>query len=385
MSPREKSARGTRRRPGSEAAGSAGGAARDTQTRDAPTRDTPTQIGAFYGGRLQTSRGLTRSSWRYAARRAWHGFLRHRGIDSAAALTFFSTLTLFPASLVVVSSFAVVRNRDHAVDSILAVVREFSTDATATSLEAPLHSLLSIENPGIALGVGLLLTLWSLSAYSTAFGRALNSVYEVQEGRQFWKFRGLMMIVTVFLMGTFGTILTILVTTPRVSSAIALNFGIAVGWVTAWNILKWPVLAVLAVVVVAVLYYFTPNVRHLRVRWVTWGAIFAIVVWSLATVGFAVYVNTIGQYERVYGWIGGGIVLLLWLYITNLVLVIGAEVDAELVRLRQLAAGVHAEGVIQLPMRDTTRNLLLARQRARDETEGRAIREAAEAARIEPL
>jgi membrane protein len=322
----------------------------------------------------QTSRGIPRASWRYAVRRARHGFVRHRGIDSAAALTFFAALALFPGALVVVSSFAIVRDRDQAVESILSVVGEFVKKSTVDALEDPLRSFLRIENPGIALAIGLWLLLWTLSAYATAFGRTINTTYEVLEGRRLWKFRGLMLVVTAFL---FGAILLILIVTPRIAGSIGEQAGFAEPWVTAWNFGKWPVLAVLAVLVAAVLYYFTPNVRHLRLRWVSWGAVFAIVTWALATAGFAVYVGTVGQYDRIYGWIGGGIVLLLWLYITNLVLVLGAEFDAEVVRLRQLGAGVAAEETIQLPLRDTTRNLVLARQRADDVRDGKAIRDRA--------
>ena len=330
----------------------------------------------------QTSRGIARASWRYAVRRAWHGFVRHRGIDSAAALTFFATLSLFPGALVVVSSFAIASDRDGAVESILAIVDEFATQSTVDSIEAPLRAFLSIENPGIAFAVGLVLLLWTLSAYATAFGRAINSTYEIMEGRQFWKFRGLMMLVTLLIMLAFGAIQFILVTTPRVAAAAAESLGFNEPWVSVWNIGKWPVLALLAVVVAGVLYYYTPNVRHLRLRWVSWGAVFAIVTWAIATAGFGVYVATVGQYDRIYGWLGGGIVLLLWLYITNLVLVLGAEFDAEVVRLRQLNSGVAAEETIQMPLRDTTRNLVLARQRADDVRDGKAIREAAAAKRL---
>ena len=328
----------------------------------------------------QTSRGISRESWRYALRRAQHGFVRHRGIDSAAALTFFASLALFPGALVVVSSFALVRDRDRAVQSILSVVGDFVQKSTVDALEDPLRSFLSIENPGIAFVIGLWLLLWTLSAYATAFGRTINTTYEVLEGRRFWKFRGLMLVVTAFLLVAFGAILLILIVTPRIADSIGEQAGFAEPWVTAWNVGKWPVLVLLAVTVAAVLYYYTPNVRHLRLRWVSWGAVFAIVTWALATAGFAVYVGTVGQYDRIYGWIGGGIVLLLWLYITNLVLVFGAEFDAEVVRLRQLDAGIAAEETVQLPLRDTTRNLVLARQRADDVREGKRIRDEAVAA-----
>jgi membrane protein len=353
---------------------SAGDAAAHSDPADAPVGEPTDDLS---DAPTPTSRGLHRSAWRYAARRALHGFVLHRGIDSAAALTFFATLALFPGALVVVSLFAIVRDRERAVESILAVVDEFGARSTVETVEAPLREFLSIENPGIALVVGLVLLLWTLSAYATAFGRAMNATYEVLEGRQIWKFRGLMMILTLFLMVTFGAVLLILVSTPRVAAAFGESLGFAEPWLSVWNIGKWPLLAALAIVVAGVLYFYTPNVRHLRLRWVSWGAGFAIVTWAFATAGFALYVATVGQYERVYGWLGGAVVLLLWLYITNLVLVLGAEFDAEVVRLRQLSSGLPAEETIQLPLRDTTRNLMLARQRADDVREGKAIRDAA--------
>ena len=332
---------------------------------------------------VPTSRGLARSTWRYAAIRAWHGFMRHRGLDSAAALTFFAALALFPASLAVVSSFALLNNRENAIRNILSVVGEFVPDDTVETVRDPLASLLSIGNPGIALALGLALTLWSISSYATAFGRATNSVYEVQEGRPIWKFRGLMMLVTLLLMVGFAVIVVILLGTPGAVRTIGEAAGFGEPWLTLWNVGKWPVLTVVAFALVAVLYYATPNVRHYRLRWVSWGAAFALVAWGLATLLFALYVMAVGTYDKVYGWIGGGLALLVWLYITNLMLVIGAEVDAELVRVRQLTAGILAEGTIQLPARDTTRTLMLARQRADDERAGRDIREAAERARAE--
>ncbi|WP_204742207.1 YihY/virulence factor BrkB family protein [Glaciihabitans arcticus] len=328
-------------------------------------------------GPVPTSRGLDRSTWEYAGKRAFHGFMRHRGLDSAAALTFFAALALFPATLTVVSSFALLNNRENAIRNILSVANEFVTEDTVETLRDPLTSLLSIGNPGLAFAIGLSLTLWSVSSYATAFGRAVNTVYEVQEGRPIWKFRGLMMLVTLLLMIGFALIVVILLGTPSAARTIGEAAGFGEPWLTVWNVGKWPALAALAFSLVAVLYYATPNVRHSRLRWVSWGAAFALLAWGVATLAFAVYVMTVGTYDKVYGWIGGGLALLVWLYITNLVLVIGAEVDGELVRVRQLAAGIPAEDTIQLPARDTTRTLMLARQRADDVREGREIREKA--------
>lgn len=331
----------------------------------------------------QTSKGLDSRSWRYAARRALHGFVRHRGLDSAASLTFFASLALFPAALTVVSSFAIAENRNQATDSIISILGDFAQPSTVKALESPLQELLRIPNPGIALALGLILSVWSVSSYATAFGRAVNSVYEVQEGRQFWKFRGLMILVALALIACFASVTAILLLTPSVAEAIGVSLGIAAPWVSVWNVAKWPVLLALAIIIVGIVYYYTPNVRHLRLRWVSWGAAFAILVWALATAAFALYVALFQTYNHVYGWLGGAVALLIWLYISNLVLVLGAEVDAEIVRLRQLASGIEAEVDIRLPLRDTRRNLMLARQQAADEADGRAIRERAVAAHPE--
>ncbi|MDQ2699432.1 MAG: YihY/virulence factor BrkB family protein [Actinomycetota bacterium] len=317
-----------------------------------------------------TSRGIPGYGWRLAARRALHGFVRHRGIDSAAALTFYSVLAFFPATLVVVSVFALVRGKDNAADDILALVSEVAQPATVEAIEGPLSELFTVTNPGIALAIGSVLALWTMSGFATAFGRAVNTVYDVHEGRQIWKFRGLMLVLALFLLTMFGALIATLLATPNGVAAA----GVPEPWLTTWNILRYPLALLLAGLILAVLYYWTPNVRHERFRWVSYGALFAIIVWFLATAGFWLYVSLVGQYDRVYGWLGGAIVLLLWLYLSNLVLVLGAEVDAEIVRLRQLGDGQEAEAVVQLPMRDTTRNLMLAKQLAQDEADSRALR-----------
>lgn len=335
----------------------------DASRRDAGSLSTP------------TSRGLDRAALRVAARRAWHGFVRHRGIDSAAALTFFSAIALFPASLTVVSAIAIFDTRDGAVRDVLNAIDSVSRESTVATLAGPIGQLTRLPSPGWGLAIGIVLTVWMASGYATGFGRAVNAVYEVQEGRQFWKFRGIMILVTLVTTVAFASIITILLITPAVAAAIGERLGVGEPWFTTWNIAKWPVLLALAILIIAILYYFTPNISRPRMRWVSWGALFAIIAWAIATAGFAIYVTTVGQYDKIYGWLGGGIVLLLWLYITNLVLVLGAEVDAEIVRVRQLKSGIEAEEVIRLPLRDSTRNLMLARQRAEDVAAGRALRE----------
>lgn len=321
---------------------------------------------------------LPRGSARAAVTRAWHGFIRHRGIDAAAALTFFTSLSVLPALLVLVSSFAFFDDHERAAQDLGAVAGTVLPDDAAADIERSLRELLSLQNPGLALAVGLALLLWTLSGYATAFGRAMNSIYEVEEGRPFWAFRGRMLLVAVALLVLQTGIVGILLATPAATDDILGRRGIAPIVATVWNVGKWPLLLVLAVLFIALLYYFTPNVRHTRVRWASVGSVAAIAIWVIATLGFALYIFVAGHYDALYGSLGGIVIALLWGYLTNAALIGGAELDAEFVRLRQLARGEPAEEIVRLPLRDSRRNRMLARQRSADVEAARRIRESTE-------
>lgn len=313
--------------------------------------------------------------------RAWHGFIRHRGIDAAAALTFFTALAALPALLVLASAFAFFDDRDRAAADLAAVAATVLPDDATLDIERALRELLSLENPALALIAGIVLLLWTVSGYATAFGRALNTVYEVEEGRPFWAFRGRMLLVAIGLVVIQTGIVAILLGTPAAAEDIFGRHGLAPVVTGAWNWGKWPLLLVLQVLFAAVLYYFTPNVRHTRVRWASVGSLSAIAIWIVATFGFALYIVIAGHYDALYGSLGGIVIALLWGYLTNAALVAGAELDAEFVRLRQLARGEAAEEVVLLPLRDSSRNRMLARQRDHDVAAARRIRAEVDEAR----
>ena len=146
-----------------------------------------------------------------------------------------------------------------------------------------------------------------------------------------------------------------IVVSGDIAEAIGNVIGLGDTALVVWNIAKWPVVALLAVLLLALLYYATPNVKQHRFRWLTVGAVTALVVWALATFGFFFYVSNFGNYDRTYGTLGGVIVFLLWLYLSNMALMFGAEVDSEVERVRELQAGIKAEYAIQLPLRGTAR------------------------------
>ncbi len=320
---------------------------------------------------------LPRGSWRLALRRAWHGFVRHRGIDAAAALTFYTTLAAFPTALAFASGFALAGNREGAVKDLVAIAGTLLPKDVARSLGDPITELLGLDNPGIALAAALVLLLWTASGYATAFGRAVNAVYEVQEGRPFWAFRARMLLVAALLVVLATAIVLGLLATPAATEDILGRRGLAPVVAMVWDGVRWPLLVVLALLFVASLYTLTPNVRHERVVWVSVGTLFAIGAWAVATGGYALYVMIVGAYGALYGSIGVLLVALLWGYITNLALVGGAELDAEFVRLRQLARGVDASEAVLVPVRDVSRDHWIARQRDQDVSDALAILDAA--------
>jgi membrane protein len=304
----------------------------------------------------------TPAVWRLALRRAIHGFVRHRGIDAAAALTFFSLLVLLPGALAVVSVFAIFDDRDRAVDDLVAILDVVLPDQAARDLEGVLRELLSLGNPYLALAIALVLVLWTASGYATAFGRAVNAIYEVEEGRPFWAFRGRMLVVALVLTLLGAILITVL-------------FG--PGDLPLWAILRWPVLLAFAVLFVAVLYAYTPNVIRPHLRWVSVGSSVAILIWIVATAGFALYVRLV-DHGAIYGSLGGVIVGLLWLYLTNAALIAGVELDAEFTRVKQLASGEDVARTLNLPVRDSRRIRMLGRQRRADIAAARELQEDAE-------
>ena len=200
----------------------------------------------------------------------------------------------------------------------------------------------------------------------------MNRIYEIKEGRPFWKLRPLMIIITLASVILAGLVAIGLVVSGPLAQAIGDALGLGATAVTIWNIVKWPVLLALAALVVAILYYATPNVRQPKFRWISIGAAVAIVTWVVASGLFGLYVSQFANYNKTYGSLAGVIIFLLWLWITNLALLFGAELDAEMERGRQLQAGISAEEEIQLPPRDTR---VIDKNDAKDEKELAQARE----------
>ena len=289
----------------------------------------------------------------FVLRRTVREFLDDGGTDLAAALTYYSVLAIFPALIALLSLVGVFGQAQKSVDQILEILAPLVSGETIDRVREPLTDLAATDAAGIALVVGLLGALWSASGYVGGFSRAMNRIYEVEEGRPIWRMLPMQVIVTVTTVLLCAVALVILIVSGPLAESVGNTLGLGSNLVVLWGYAKWPVLAVVVMVIVALLYYATPNVDFLRFRVISVGAFVAILVWLVASIGFAFYVANFSSYDKTYGSVAGVVVALLWLWITNLALLFGAELDAELERGRQLQSGIAAEETLQLPLRDT--------------------------------
>ena len=326
------------------------------------------------GYKPQSPADISRPGWAYTAKSAFREFQRDQCTDLAAALTYYSVLSVFPAILALVSLLGVVGQGEATTTALLDIVRQLGQAQVAEQLQGPIEQISGARGSGIALVVGLAGAVWSASGYVGAFGRAMNRIYQVDEGRPIWKLRPVVLLITVGLVIMAALVLIGLVVSGPVARAIGDVVGLGDASVTVWDIVKWPVMLGIVIVMVAVLYYATPNIKQPKFRWVSVGAAVAILGWVLASVAFGFYVSNFGSYNKTYGSLAGIIVFLLWLWITNLALLFGAEIDSELERARQLQAGIEAEHTLQLPPRDT-RNSEKAEQKLKEKVAaGRELR-----------
>ena len=312
--------------------------------------------------------------WRYTAKASFAEFQRDQCTDLAAALTYYSVLSVFPAILALVSLLGVFGQGQETTDAMLDILRQLGQTQIADRLEEPIAAMVGAPKAGLALAIGLAGALWGASGYVGAFGRAMNRVYQVDEGRPVWKLRPVVLLLTLLLVVMAAIVLLGLVVSGPIAEAIGSAVGFGEQSVAVWNVLKWPLILGVVVVMVAVLYYATPNVRQPKFRWVSVGAAVAIGIWVVASLGFGFYVANFARYDSLYGSLGGVIVFLLWLWLTNLALLFGAEIDAELERARELQAGIRAERTLQLPPRDDSGSVKAATKREKRIAEGRRLR-----------
>ena len=274
--------------------------------------------------------------------------------DWAAALTYYGVLALFPALLAIMSIIGLVADPRTLTDALTAVV----PGSAAQTMRPVVEQIAgNAGTAGFGLVFGVIGAIWSASGYVGAFTRAANVVYETPEGRKFWKLKPLQLLVTLIGVVFAAVIVAAVVLSGPVVRALGQAIGLGSTALTVWNVAKWPVIVVLVALMIAILYYATPNVRLRGFKWVSPGAGAALLIWAVASALFAFYVANFGSYNKTYGALAGVIIFLVWFLLTNVALLFGIELDSEIERSRELKEGVpRADKESQLDARATPKD-----------------------------
>lgn len=295
---------------------------------------------------------LPKRSWWSALKRTVREFNEDGMLDWAAALTYYSVLSIFPG--VVLLTALVGLAGESATSTLVEQVRTLAPGQARDVLESTIEQLSGSASVAGPLAIaGLLGALWSASGYIGGFIRASNAIYDVEEGRPVWKTLPLRVGLTLAMVVLLAAVALGVLLTGGIADWVGDLVGLGDTAVLVWNIAKWPVLALLVSLAIALLYWASPNVRHPGFRWLTPGSFLAVLLWVAASAGFAFYVANFASYNKVYGSLAGVIVFLVWLWISNLAVLLGAELDAELARGKEMAEGLPESTEPFLPPRDT--------------------------------
>jgi YihY family inner membrane protein len=295
---------------------------------------------------------LPGGSWWAAIRRTVREFQVDNLKDWAAALTYYSVLSIFPALLVVISLVDLAGAGT--IQTLLANLGQVVPGSVNQILATAIENLQQTRgSAGVLALVSLAAALWLASRYVAAFMRASNAIYDVPEGRPVWKTLPIRIGVTVVVMVLLAVSAVAVVATGGLAARLGRLLGLGSTAVRVWDIAKWPVLLLIVGFMFGLLYWASPNARQ-PFRWVTPGGILAVVVWVLASAGFAVYVANFGSYNKTYGSLASVIIFLVWLWLSNTAILLGAELNAELERSRAIAAGHPPDEEPYMELRDTS-------------------------------
>jgi membrane protein len=284
-------------------------------------------------GRMSPPTDLDPHPWWDQLKRAVNRSRDHDLTDWAAALTYYGVLSIFPALIVLVAILGLAG--DSATHSVLHNIDELGPGPAQDIVGDAIREISGHRGAaGAALVVGLAAALWSASSYIGAFSRAANVIYGVSEERPVWKRRPLQIAITLLLLLLVALSAIAVVLSGPLAQEVGKVFGVEGAAVTAWNLAKWPVIVGVVITMVAILYYVAPDMRNPRFRWITPGGVSAVVLWVAASAGYAIYVGSFASYNKVYGSLAGVVVFLIWLWISNLAVLLGAELNAEIERRR---------------------------------------------------
>jgi membrane protein len=280
---------------------------------------------------------LTSSSWRGVLKRSFTEFKNDNLSDWAAALTYRSVLTLAPATLLLVSVVGFLGSS--AVQSLRNNINDLTPGGIHSTLQQILDSVQNRQGAGVAAVIGLAAAWWSASSYVAAFMRASNAIYEVGEGRPIWKTIPLRLLITLAMLVLGVLAAAIVIFTGPLADKVGHAIGLGDTGVLVWNIAKWPVLLVIVSLMLAILYYAAPNAKQPGVPWISPGGVLAVLIWLVVSGLFAVYVANFSSYNKTYGALAGVIIFLVWMWLTNMAILLGAEFNAELQHARAIQDG----------------------------------------------
>jgi membrane protein len=271
----------------------------------------------------------------------------------AAALTYRSVLSVFPGLIALVALLGVVGQYPETFNAVLRIVGGFAPASTVESVSGPVHQIITHKGGASALlGVGLAGTVWGASGYVGTFSWAANVIWEARRGRSWYRQWPFNVAVTLVALVLVTSVLIALVLTGPIASSVGKQLGIGSTALEAWGIAKWPAVVVVVSLMITGLYYIAPNVRPPNWRWLTPGAMLAVIVWALSSTAFGLYIANFDAYNKTYGTLGAIVTFLIWVWLTNVAALLGIELDSEIERERQLSADEPGAATqIQLPLR----------------------------------
>jgi membrane protein len=271
----------------------------------------------------------------------------------AAALTYYSLMSLFPAVLLALSLLGLVGQYPDTYDAIIEYLRGVAPAAAVEPLDSSLRRALQAKGTATTtLVIGIALALYGTTGVLEAARRALNVVFEVDGGRSFLRRKLVDVASTAVLMLLILTSLVLVFVGGRFAQDLLGFIGLGPDAARAWNLARWPAAVAVAMVVFSFIYYVTPDVRQRAFRWITPGAVVGVLLWLAASFGFSTYISSVGDLGALYGAFAGAVVLLGWLWLTNVALLFGAELNAEIEREKEFGEGVPPRHTLNRPERN---------------------------------